>query len=273
MTLRRDFQFSQHNLQDYIECPQRFYLRYVEQRGWPALRSEPVQEQERHASMGVRFHEMIHQAHLGIDTHNLTAGSIDTDLLLWWQRYLDNPPAELPTQRMTEFTLSAAFAGYRLIAKYDLLAVQPGERVVIVDWKTSLRPPAEHILRARMQSRLYPLLVVLAGQSINAGKPVDPDQVEMIYWFASQPETPVHLFYSERQFAQDQSDLFELIRAIDRAAPEDFQPVGGEKTCVYCNYRSLCGRGERAGDWEGDDLPAADISGNFDLSDLGEIQF
>ena len=48
MALPSDFQFSQNNLQDYIDCPRRFELRHLQRLQWPAPQTEPIIEQERH---------------------------------------------------------------------------------------------------------------------------------------------------------------------------------------------------------------------------------
>ncbi len=40
MALPSDFQFSQSSLQDYVDCPWRFYLRYIRQLAWPAIVAE-----------------------------------------------------------------------------------------------------------------------------------------------------------------------------------------------------------------------------------------
>ena len=46
MTLPPTFQFSQNSLQDYVDCPRRFQLRYLLRQPWPAVESEPLSEYE-----------------------------------------------------------------------------------------------------------------------------------------------------------------------------------------------------------------------------------
>jgi hypothetical protein len=41
MTLPYSFHFTQSSLQDYLDCPRRFQLRYVLDQPWPAVESEP----------------------------------------------------------------------------------------------------------------------------------------------------------------------------------------------------------------------------------------
>ncbi len=68
--------------------------------------------------------------------------------------------------------------------QYDLLAVEPGERLVVVDWKAVLKRPSRANLARRLQTRVYRYLAVEGGAAFNGGQPPEPEQVEMIYWFA-----------------------------------------------------------------------------------------
>ncbi len=46
MKLADSFDFTQSNLQDYVECPYRFYLRHVLHTKWPALIVDDALEYE-----------------------------------------------------------------------------------------------------------------------------------------------------------------------------------------------------------------------------------
>ncbi len=275
MILKPDFQFSQSNLQDYVDCQRRFELRYIEQRAWPALQSMPVIEQERHMQQGHRFHQMVHQHINGLPPERLEPQD-DTDLEKWWHSYLANAPLDnLPAERYPEFTLSAAMAGYRWIAKYDLLAIAPGERAVIVDWKTSRKRSASKWLQNRMQTRLYRLLLVEAGAHLNGERPVRPEQVEMIYWFPEFPDDTERLPYTQEQYEDDRRRMETLAQQIGQREPGQFLMTPNEKQCEFCVYRSLCHRGSRAGDWEEqEDAPEEfPVTLDIDLDQIGEIAF
>ncbi len=151
-----NLQFNQHSLQDYADCPRRFQLRYLLGVTWPAVKAEPIAEMERRASLGQRFHRMAHQHALGIPAERLAAGIDDKDLRRWWRNFLAAPPHNLPTDiRRAEVSLSAPLAGHRLVARYDLLAAEPGHRLVLVDWKTQ-RPKNPQRLLDKLQSVVYP---------------------------------------------------------------------------------------------------------------------
>ena len=247
MILPTDFQFNQANLQDYVDCRRRFQLRYLMQIAWPAIRVEPALEHERLLRLGSALHRMIQQHTLGMSEERLNQVVQDDDLNRWWQNYLQFLPANLPQDRRSEALLSAPIAGHRLVAKFDLLAINPGERVVIVDWKTSLRRPSKRWLVERLQTRVYRYLIVKAGSYLNRNEPIHPEQVEMIYWFANYPGRPEHLGYDDVQYRADDEFLNCLVEEIEGLKEDEFDLTDRNERCRYCCYRSLCLRGVRAG--------------------------
>lgn len=273
--LALDFQFSQHNLQDYVDCARRFELRYLLKLDWPALQTEPVREFERRQDLGRRFHEMVHQATLGIPMEQIVAQESDPELVEWWDTYANSALIrDLPALRKPEFNLSAPFANVRLVAKYDLLAIEPGNLITIVDWKTSPKPTPHSYLAARLQTRVYPFLVVEAGRVIFGGAPVLPEQVVMIYWFTSAPDQAVQFHYSLKQYQTDREVLAGWIREIIARRSGQFSLTSEEKKCQFCVYRSLCNRGVKAGaldDAAFDDDP--DLKPEIPFDQIGEVEF
>lgn len=176
MKLPSDFLFSQSNLQDYVDCPRRFYLRYVRRLAWPALQAEPAREHERHLRQGAEFHRLVHQHILGIPPEELSRGVTDVDLSRWWQNYLDHGPTDLPQSLYPEAVLSAPMGGHRLVAKYDLIAIAPEQRGVILEWKTYWKPHTRPWLAERLQTRVYRYLLIQAGSHLNGGQPLIPSR-------------------------------------------------------------------------------------------------
>lgn len=274
MKIPDNFAFSQNNLQDYVDCPRRFELRYLKKLAWPAIQSEPVLAVEHHMQLGERFHRMVQQHQSGLPAEVVGILASEPELVEWWQEYLNAAPTSLPEKRLVEYTLAAAFGGFRLVAKYDLLAIAPGERVVIVDWKTSRKKPKRQILADRLQTRLYRFLLVEAGKGINGGQPVTPDQVELIYWFTAESRNPEHFLYSVTLYEKDKNFLKNLIADVVNASETDFPLTSDLKMCRFCNYRSLCNRGETAGEFEEEALDEAGGPGfDLDFEQIAEIAF
>ena len=277
MNLPADFQFSQSSLQDFADCPRRFYLKYVVGLQYPAPPSAPLRLFEQHMAQGDQFHRLVHQ-HLVKIPADLLAATIDDDRVeAWWANFLAYYQLNsLPTERKPEMTLSAPLVGRRLVAKYDLIAVEPGVRAVIVDWKTSLRRPKRETLARRLQTIVYPYLLVRAGAHLNGGQPVAPEMVTMIYWFAEFPDQPEVFTYSPDQFGSDSETLERLSADILSRVHEDGFPLTEDfHRCGFCTYRSLCGRGGKAGSFlDSDD--EIDVDAGFvgvSLDQVAEVEF
>ncbi len=88
MKIPDNFAFSQNNLQDYVDCPRRFELRYLQKLAWPAIQSEPVLAVERHMQLGERFHRMVQQHQSGLAAEMVGMLASEPELAEWWQAYL-----------------------------------------------------------------------------------------------------------------------------------------------------------------------------------------
>lgn len=274
------FAFSQSSLQDFVDCRHRFQLRYLQHVAWPAVQAEPARENEQHMQRGERFHRLAQQYLLGVPEEKLTRmaeADEDGNLLRWWRNFLECIPANLIGARQVEVALEAGLSHFRLIAKYDLLLLRANGCVTIYDWKTAMHRPSRAHLLERLQTRIYPYLLVQAGALFNQGKPFLPEQVEMIYWFAEPDQAPEHLNYTQALYTEDDVYLHALVEQIASLGSQDFSMSETEKVCRYCVYRSLCRRGVRAGELaEGtqDGYEPGDAGGlNFDLEQIGEISF
>jgi len=266
------FQFSQQSLQTYVDCARRFQLRYVLGQRWPAPQSEPLHEYEAMLERGSQFHLLVQRHLLGIPPEQLTPA--DPDLAAWWDAYLRTPPPDLPeAARMPEVQMSIPVGDQRLLARYDLLAIDPGQRAVIVDWKTAHVRPDRAELANRLQSHVYPYVLVEAGAYLFGG-PVHPDQVSLVYWFAQDPNRPEVFQYSAARHAEDAAYLSDLIAEIVARDPTQVWELTLEESrCQYCIYRSLCNRGVTAGPLESADLDEPGFDFDFDLDEIEEIAF
>lgn len=275
MALPPDFIFSQSSLEDYSACPRRFQLRYVDRLAWPAPVTEPALEYEAHLRRGEQFHRLVQQHLIGVPVAALTAHvEADPHLYHWWDNYLKHAPVHhLEGARYAEIGLLAHLDDSALRAQYDLIIARPGESLTIIDWKTAQKPPPRETLARRWQTRVYRWVLAAAGAALNDGAPVDPAQIEMIYWFPGAPDQAEHFSYDDALFAADRAALADCIAEIQvRAAFERTEQV---KRCDYCNYRSLCDRGTEAGPFEDIEGDGEDDLAEFTirLDQIGEIAF
>lgn len=281
MSLSPDFHFSQGSLQDFVDCARRFQLRYLERIAWPAVPAEPILENERHLQQGELFHLMVQQQLVGVPVDRLTAmaqGAADLDG--WWQAYLAAAPAELPGQHFPEVTLSAPLGESgqrRLVAKYDLIVLTPEGQAVVFDWKTSRQRAPRRWLAERLQTRVYPYLLLHAGADLTRGRPLAPEQIEMVYWFAGFPDRPERFVYSAEQAAEDAAFLSGLVERIALlAGGEGIWPLTPvEEHCRFCVYRSLCDRGVEAGRLDETDYRdfEPEIAVDLDFEQIAEVEY
>lgn len=245
LSLPSGFAFSQSSLQDYSDCPRRFQLRYIEQLQWPAVETEPVLENERRQQEGQLFHRLVQQHLIGLPAQKLARLANTPNLSRWWENYLDTKFELSGYAQRTELTLAAPVGTYRLLAKYDLIAIKPGERAFIYDWKTTHKRPRDEWMAARLQTRVYRAMLVQAGATLNGGNPFPPEQIEMIYWYADYPSEPAHFPCNAAQHTRNWDALTGLINEIGNH--RHFPLTEDEKKCAYCPYRSYCNRGGKAG--------------------------
>ncbi|MDX2034497.1 MAG: PD-(D/E)XK nuclease family protein [Blastocatellia bacterium] len=286
-----EFIFSQSALQDYVDCPRRFELRYLREVKWPALETQSVIEFEEAMQRGQEFHHLLHQHALGVPAKVIEATIRDAEMRLWWDAYVVWQAERLPVERHPEITMTAAIGGRLLMAKYDLIARTAEGEILIVDWKTgrSKRPGA---LASRMQTLVYPFVLARAGDWLNDGAPIPPDRIRMIYWFAEDARA-VEFTINAEKLAADELRLTKMLDelfawttdnqqpttsnqqpATDNRQPFAFPMTEVERRCGFCVYRSLCNRGEAASGLEAleeeEELPAPVT---LDLDALEEIAF
>jgi CRISPR/Cas system-associated exonuclease Cas4 (RecB family) len=283
-----DFSFSQSSLQAYTDCPRKFWLTYVQQLPWPALEAAPALEYEQHLRWGSAFHKLVERAETGLA---VAAENLSEPLAEWWRAYLAYRPADLDLgQREVEFVLTAVLElpgdpprPFRLAAKYDLVAIIDDGPIIIVDWKTGLRRPRPEVLQEKWQTALYPFVLVEAAQFLNWG-PIEPERVELRYWFTAAPESPITFPYNRRRHEEIRARLFSTVQAIYAGVAEaDYPKIPDTETnrrrfCQYCVYRSRCDRGDVAGDLddtfdEALDEALLNAALDFTLDDVGELAF
>ncbi len=255
--------FSQTSLQDFVDCERRYQLRHLMRLAWPAPQAEPMLENENHLLQGAAFHRLVHQGYLGIPIERLERLRMPEPLHRWWRAHQATVPPLLEegAHLYPEILLAGAWHGHRLIARYDLLAVYPGRRVLILDWKTNRRRPRRAWMQERLQTRLYPFLLTIAGAFLNDGTPWQPEQIEMLYWFAEAPQEPMRFPYSHARWQEDQTFFRALLDRLDNL-PEDtpLPRTEDERACRFCVYRSLCARGAQAGPLEDSFLEEPDAA-------------
>jgi CRISPR/Cas system-associated exonuclease Cas4 (RecB family) len=285
MSLPSNFQFSQGSLQDYVDCPRRFQLKYIEQLAWPAVEAEPALENENYLQQGAAFHRLVQQHLIGVSAEKLTPiAERDANLARWWENFLpsiknlegfENLPG---LGHHPEFSLSAPIGEFRIVGKFDLL-VNTDDKFIIYDWKTSRKQPKREWIAANLQTRVYPYLLVESGAYLNNGESIASSQIEMVYWFADYPAAPIKFPYNDQQYNEDRDYIISLIDEIKKLDESPAPMTENQKRCRFCVYRSLCNRGVEAGPFNEleDDAQGLGAQNPFDFyldfEQIAEIEF
>ena len=266
-----DFVFSQSALEAYRECPRRFELRFIQDLRWPGLETQDAIEHEAQIERGEEFHQLLHMHSLGVDESKLEATIRDDEIRLWWRNYLGWQKDNLPLTRWSEISLTAPIGASLVTAKYDVIAREPGGGFLIVDWKSGKVDSRARLTR-RLQTSVYPFVLARAGESLNDGRPVTPESIRMVYWYAQTGET-LEFNTTPEQIERTDADLKSIIDEI--AARFEFPKTNDERRCRFCVYRSLCERGVEAGSLAEfpDDKPEPEETLIIDLADIEEIAF
>ena len=290
MKLPSTFAFSQSSLQSYENCPRRFWLAYVERLSWPAMEAAPYDEQEHLMRLGGQFHKLVERAEAGVEA-DLVAAGLAYPLDEWFESYLRHRPADLPqefveVERVLSAPLAVESGQYRLAARYDLIAIggQDGDRrAVIVDWKTNKRATRRSRLQLRMQTHVYPYVLVEASAGMPWG-PLVPEQVEMRYWFTAAPAESIAFQYNSALHTENRARFEQILNEIlGKERERDFAKVpdteeNRRRYCSYCIYRSRCNRGTEAGDLEAydeEEFGEEDLESalEFTLEEVQELAF
>jgi hypothetical protein len=274
--------FSQSGLADWRKCQRLFQYRHIQRRVYPAPETDDMLAFEDHMARGEAFHHLVHQFFSGVDAQTLTARIREPQLATWWDAFQAHVLPTIPARRYAEASLTAPLGEHRLLAKYDLIAVNPDtQKLIIYDWKTALRRPTRANLEQRAQTLVYRYLMVRAGAYYLGWSPVEPEQVEMVYWFANFPTEPERFTYDAAQFAADEGMLTGLVDEI--AAEREFPTVDEadrDRVCRYCVYRTRCWDDVAAGTFDGlfdEDTPTdTEADGgeiDLDFGQIAEVQF
>jgi hypothetical protein len=128
-----------------------------------------------------------------------------------------------------------------------------------------------------MQTRVYPFVLMQAAPEFTGGNLINPQQIEMIYWFTNQPDQPEHFKYADSAYTEDAKYFENLISTLSYKSDLIFPLTPDTKRCLFCTYRSLCDRGVKPGQLQDlEELQASEASSEnvtIDYEQIGEIEF
>jgi hypothetical protein len=278
MSIDPVFIFSANSLQDYVDCPRRFELKYLLKRDWPAEESEPVLEWEHELELGTRFHQLVYQYLSGLPEEALIASIHDSDVESWFRNFLTFFNQQDFNRVFPEFRVRVPLGNYQAVAVYDLLALTPDQRLIILDWKTSRKIPRRDWISGRMQTVLYPCAALESAGNFLPDVSLTAESIQMTYVYVRHnADNTLSFSYDAARHTANRTHLERIVAEIAAQELGDFPLTEKKQRCKFCVYRSLCERGENAGSLaELETEPELDLDallGGLDFDAQDEIAF
>jgi len=268
---------NQKNIQDYLDCPRKYQLTSLDNLAWPAAVSANLAKIERSTYLGNQFHLICQQYFSGIPPALLEDQIIDPDLKIMWENFLPFGISLIEYPAIPEQLLSYLYYDHRLIAKFDLIVKNSSTKYIILDWKTGFKKPSREVLINRVQSYLYPFIFCHSGSDLFDENSINPDQVEMHYFYPFCTDPHEVFPYSEQIHTEISSRLEKIISDITKTiqGSDKFPLTEDHIQCQYCIFRSLCDRGVNPGTYESF-LPIEHenlTNEIFDIGQVGEVEY
>lgn len=228
----------------YDSCHLRFRFRYLDNLYWSRIWSASPQERKA-VEQGQTFHLMARRYYAGLDPARVADPVDQTQLASWLGLLQGFLPLSFTQSFHPELELRLTRPDLRLMAKFDLLVVEPDGRATIFDWKTERRMPRRTYLRQSYQTLVYRFMLCAAGGAYSPKGRFEPGDISMIYWNPIHPDRWERLSYSQTEYEQDEKHLQELSARILRTPRDQFMATTDQAKCRFCEYRMIC-HGRRA---------------------------
>jgi hypothetical protein len=202
---------------------------------WPA--SEAL-ETEADSQRGKIFHRLIelHSKGHAVEPY---LQAVEPVMQSWWQTFLASSHAHPKGRILSELPLWTVIQGMKLTARLDRLLIAAG-KFHIVDWKTQRHRPCHDQLVQSWQTRLYPLLLCLAGAHLNQGQAISPESIRFTVWYVQHADQPYRLVYSRDRFEQDLQALTDQLLQLQTLQQQHFPMTPQVQTCSHCLFRTRC---------------------------------
>jgi len=255
-------------LATYQVCPLRFRYRYIDNLYWTRLWSAPPEERlvvER----GQNFHLMARRYYAGLDPAQVEDPVEQRELDHWLSLLQSFLPRTFDRSFFPELELRLNRPDLRLVAKFDLVVVDPDGKAMIFDWKTERKLPNKSYLAKAPQTLVYRYMLCTAGGQYSPRGRFRPDEISMVYWNPMYPHRWHRLEYTEAQYQRDEHYLQQQIAQILRTPRDMFLATTDEGACRRCEFQMIC-HGRRAEQLDLDDEESL-VEATLSWDDLPEL--
>jgi hypothetical protein len=232
--LEKGFYFSQHSLDIFRTCPIRFKKKYIDGLYWSSGNNRWDQRMQK----GRYFHLMAERHFSGIPLR-MEFFEEYGELNEWIDALKRLKPEDGKSTYYPEYQIKIRDGDMLLQAKYDLVVADTNNSITIYDWKTEPYPLKKQHMKNRLQTRVYPYVMVKGGERL-IGREVKPEDVVMVYWQPTHPDVRLTFSYSQAQFEEDQAFLRDTIQKILNFDYHKYQEIQSKEYCPSCEYNFLC---------------------------------
>ena len=129
---------------------------------------------------------------------------------------------------------------YQAVAVYDLLALTPDNRLVILDWKTSRKIPRRAWINERMQTVLYPFAALESAGNFLPEVTLAAQSIQMTYVYVRHASDNVLTFANDDdQHAASRVRLERLVEEIAALESGEF-PLTMRRSAASSAYTARC---------------------------------
>lgn len=215
--------FSQSSLRDYLFCPYKYKLKYIDKIFWF--------KNDKHDSLkkGLDFHINAERYFLGNDAF-ISDNSVNS-------KYIENLKESFPINKkniyLPEYELNYNENGIKLKAIYDLLILKDKE-IHIIDIKTNKNKIEATEKENDIQTKVY-TFVLANCLALFKENNYSLNDIKMFYWQPDFPNEKIIINYSFEKHLKYKSFFSKLITKINQ---NEFEQ--NKDKCQLCEFNFLC---------------------------------
>lgn len=209
--------FSQTSLKDYMLCPYKYKLKYIDKIYWFHKNNTSLKK-------GADFHLAAERYFSGIS--NLPDISIDN----WLKKLQTDFPLTKDKSYLPEYNLNYNEHDINLKARYDLIILKKNE-IQIIDFKTNSKMLNPEKQNEDIQTKVY-LFVLANCLSLFKNNSYSLSDITMTYW---QPNfDKISISYSLEKHIEYKLFFQNLIKDIKNSK------FNKKNNCINCEFKSFC---------------------------------
>lgn len=226
-----NFLYTQSSLSTFEACAYKFKLRYFEGLYWSE--SEDQRESFRR---GNEFHLLAERYYMGLES--TLKLDVEDELLNELEILKENHPLKEGWKYFPEFEIRQNEDGIKLLGRYDLIMVNPQNKIQIIDFKTNKKKLEENYLENTLQTKIY-LFLLWENYNLILENARKIRVLEMNYYQIKYEKEQISIKYNKEKHELNKEFIKSKIKKIEEY---DFENVEKQrvKHCNVCEFKKKC---------------------------------